>query len=121
MKADGNATPQFLCEDELSYLVVDGMTVLQELKVVKTLRIAKTLTSHMSSSLTRKLEAMITRLKCHHQGRDKAATQRRYKENPIVVDKEPHTPGAWLEQILRAHLQANILVSGPYHTQPLTQ
>ena len=109
MKADGNATPQLLCEDEPSYLVVDGMTVLQELMIVKKFKDCKDLdVSYMSSSLTRKLEAMIkkelsliTILKCHHQGRDKAATQSRYKENTIVVDKVglPHTPGAWLEQI----------------------
>jgi len=55
VKTDGKATPELLCEDEPSCLVVDGMAVL----LSRTSRIAKTLVSHTSSSLTQKLEAMI--------------------------------------------------------------
>ena len=55
VKTGGNAIPELLCEDEPSCLVVDGMAVL----LSRTPRIAKTLVSHTSSSLTQKLEAMI--------------------------------------------------------------
>jgi len=43
VKTDGNATPELLCEDEPSCLVVDGMAVLHELMAVKSFKDCKDL------------------------------------------------------------------------------
>jgi len=43
VKTDGNATPELLCEDEPSCLVVDGMAVLHELMAAKNLKDCKDL------------------------------------------------------------------------------